>query len=115
GPDWQRYAQGGPGAGPGHAGDFRVHVDPGADLGDFSDFFRTVFGDLGARGQRRRAPSEAEDVLGGIFGRSRVRGMPAQDLLAPVEITLEEAAQGTRRTIELQREERWPTCGGTRQ
>src|SRR5919108_1117468 len=34
GPDWQRYAQGFPGgAGPGDLGDFRVHVEPGADGG----------------------------------------------------------------------------------
>src|SRR6185295_10640251 len=48
GPDWQRYAQqqpGGsqPGGGPG------FHVEYG-DAGDFSDFFRTIFGDMGARG-----------------------------------------------------------------
>src|SRR6185503_5091566 len=48
GPDWQRYAQqpGGsqPGGGPG------FHVEYGGDGGDFSDFFRTIFGDMGARG-----------------------------------------------------------------
>src|SRR5580765_2082869 len=39
GPDWQRQAQ--PGAGGG------AHVEYG-DLGDFSEFFRTIFGDLGS-------------------------------------------------------------------
>src|SRR5919108_6227663 len=52
GPDWQRYAQTGPGgAGP---GGFRVeHFEDG---GDFSDFFRTIFGDLGAHTTRRGGP-----------------------------------------------------------
>src|SRR5512134_3191197 len=48
GPDWQRYAQQAPGGHPGGG----VHVEHG-DAGDFSDFFRTIFGDLGgARGGR---------------------------------------------------------------
>src|SRR3989442_4894668 len=46
GSDWQRYAQPGPGA----PGGSRVQYggDLG-DLGDFSEFFRSVFGDLGGR------------------------------------------------------------------
>ena len=53
GPDWARYADAGAGGfgsqpgGPG--GGYRVHVDQSGDLGGFSDFFRTIFGDLGAR------------------------------------------------------------------
>src|SRR5215475_14831149 len=42
GPDWQRYAQAGPSGQPG--GGFRVEYDQDSD---FSDFFRTIFGDLG--------------------------------------------------------------------
>src|SRR3989454_5507605 len=45
GPDWQRYAQQAPNQ-PG--GGFRVEYQ-GGDVGDFSDFFRTIFGDLGGR------------------------------------------------------------------
>src|SRR5262244_4618938 len=50
GPDWQRYTQAPPG-GPG--GGFRVEYGGDAgNAGDFSDFFRTIFGDLGgARGE----------------------------------------------------------------
>src|SRR5215510_1252175 len=63
GPDWQRYAeQAPPGGGP---GGFRVeHFE---DAGDFSDFFRTIFGDLGGRGAagRQRGPGfRVEDLLG---------------------------------------------------
>src|SRR5919206_4885573 len=45
GPDWQRYAQQPPepGGGPQGSG---FHVEYG-DAGDFSDFFRTIFGDMG--------------------------------------------------------------------
>src|SRR5262245_43845760 len=46
GPDWQRFAQQTPGSAPG--GGFRVEYS-GGDAEDFSDFFRTIFGDLGAR------------------------------------------------------------------
>src|SRR4249919_668961 len=53
GPDWARYADAGAGyggqaGGPGPGG-YRVHVDQSGGLGDFSEFFRTIFGDLGAR------------------------------------------------------------------
>src|ERR1041384_8137910 len=49
GPDWQRQAQPGPGGAPGG-----VHVEYG-DLGDFSEFLRTIFGDAGVRGSGRGA------------------------------------------------------------
>src|SRR6266446_1243673 len=69
GPDWERYAQQAPGP-PG--GGYRVQYtgDPG-DVGDFSDFFRTIFGDLGARqggrgaGNNRAGGANLEDLLGG--------------------------------------------------
>jgi DnaJ-class molecular chaperone len=113
GPDWQRYAADGPGpGGPGDTGGYRVHVEHG-DLGEFSDFFRTIFGDLG-RG--RAGGLDAEDLLGdALRGRGPRRARRGDDLQARVEISLEEAAQGARRTIEFQREEPCGTCGGTGQ
>src|SRR5881296_3424731 len=64
GPDWQRYAQTPPSGGP---GGFRVeHFEGG---GDFSDFFRTIFGDLGGSGGAR---------TGG--GRGRGPGFRVEDL-----------------------------------
>ena len=103
GPDWQRFGEGVPGGpgGPGthDVGGFRVHFGQGADVGDFSDFFRAVFGDLGARSGpfTDLEGSGAGDILGGRSARTR-RGQDAQ---ASVEITLDEAVQGTRRTIEV--------------
>jgi molecular chaperone DnaJ len=99
GPDWQRYAKAGPGSS-GAPGGFRVEYggDLG-DLGDFSEFFRTVFGDLGGR-------RSAED----LFGPRRPRR--GEDVQANVEVTLEEAFGGTRRTFALDLDEPCPTCQG---
>ncbi len=102
GPDWQRYAQ----AGAEPFEGFRVHFGgSGADLGNlggFSEFFRTIFGDLGVR------RTDLFDVLEG-FGARRGRG-PApearvrtrsQDVQAAIELSFEEAYHGARKTLEL--------------
>lgn len=109
GPDWQRYAQAPP---PGAQGP-GFHVEYG-DAGDFSDFFRTIFGDFtGPRGPRAgRTRVDLEDLLGGGFeGGRRGRGR-GQDVQASVEISLEEAFAGTRRSLALETEEPCPACRG---
>lgn len=82
--DWSQWVSGGfPGG---------TRVEFSGDLGDlfgggtggFSDFFSALFGDMGIRS-------------GGFGRRARTRG---QDMEQPVRITLEEAFQGTRRTLE---------------
>ena len=110
GPDWQRQAPPGAGATPG--GGFRVEY---GDAEDFSDFFRTIFGDLGARararGRRGPAPPDLEDRLGGgTGGRQGPRG---QDVQAGVTISLEEAFAGVRKSFAFDIEEACPTCRGT--
>jgi DnaJ-class molecular chaperone len=113
GPDWARYADAGAGGfggqpgGPG--GGYRVHVDQSGDLGGFSEFFRTIFGDLGAR-QGGFKGVEFEDR--GPF-RSGARGRRGGDLETEVEISLEEAEAGSRRTVEFQEQGVCGTCGGT--
>ena len=51
GPDWERYAQAGAGAGrspfEGRPGGQNVRFTQEGDAGGFSDFFRTIFSDLG--------------------------------------------------------------------
>jgi DnaJ-class molecular chaperone len=114
GADWARYADagaGGFGARPGGAGPggYRVHVDQSGDLGDFSEFFRTFFGDLGARESPFEGVEFEDRRPFGAGGRAR-RG---RDLETEVEITLEEAHAGTRRTVEFQQLEPCGTCRGS--
>ncbi len=110
GPDWQRYAQQPPGAQGGAPGGFRVeHFE---DAGEFSDFFRTIFGDLGARprgGRGRGAGVNVEDLFGGAAHGPRGRG---SDVQAAVEISLDEAFHGTRKSFTLEGQEPCPTCHG---
>ena len=110
GPDWQRYAQpGAPGAGQPGAGGFHVEYGEG---GDFSDFFRTIFGDMGARAGGGRGGYE--DIFGDAFQRSGPRGRRrGQDVQANVEISLEEAFNGARKTFALELEEPCGTCHGS--
>jgi molecular chaperone DnaJ len=109
GADWARYAEAGPGGSGVPPGGFRVHVDETGDLGNFSEFFRTFFGDLGAR----ETPFERiEFEEPGPFG-TRGRARRGQDVEAEVEITLEEAFAGTRRTVEFQQVELCATCRGS--
>lgn len=108
GPDWQRYTQQPAGGQP-----TGTRVEYG-DLGDFSEFFRTIFGDLGgSRGGRPAAGGrvEADDWLGG-FRAGGYRAARGQDVQANVTITLEEAHGGTRKSFDFEVEEPCPTCHG---
>ena len=113
GPDWQRYAKQGAGAQP---GGFRVEYGDGAD---FSDFFRTIFGDLGGArvtgraGRGARPRGGFEDVFGDVFERGSGRSGRGQDVQAGVEISLEEAFTGTRRKLALELEEPCGQCRGS--
>jgi DnaJ-class molecular chaperone len=124
GPDWERYAQAGAGAAAGGRspfegrpfGDQNVRFTQEGDLGGFSDFFRTIFGDLG--GFRRGEPGggatefDLSDLgdLGGGFGPGAGRG---SDVEAGIELTLEEAFQGTRKAVSIELDEPCPQCGGS--
>ena len=103
GPDWERYAQGGPshrGAGNGSGFTWSYGGAPGAspfgdDASGFSDFFRTVFGSgaagMGGFGQP------------GTGARRRAAQQPrAADMEYLTEVTLAEAYKGTERVLELQ-------------
>ena len=106
GPDWQRYTQAPPGGGPG--GGFRVEYGDLGGAGDFSDFFRTIFGDMTGRGGPRGEGVRLEDLFQG-GGRSASGG----DVQAGIEITLDEAFQGARKTFAMDLEEPCPTCHGS--
>jgi DnaJ-class molecular chaperone len=109
GPDWERFAEARTGSRSPFEGE-EVRFGAG-DLGGFSDFFRVVFGDLGARG-RTRGPRQAEpgDLdLGDLGELGRRRG---GDVEGKLEITLEEAFAGARRTVTLDADEPCRACGG---
>jgi molecular chaperone DnaJ len=106
GPDWQRYTQAPPAGPPG--GGFRVEYggDPG-NLGDFSEFFRSIFGDLGAHARRGSRS-------GGIRFDERFDRTPrGADVEAGVEISLDEAFHGARKTFAMDLEEPCAVCGGS--
>ena len=111
GPDWERYAHQPSGPGSQQGGGFTVEY---GDAGDFSEFFRSIFGDLGARtGTGARAGSGGfEDLLGGRFGRA-TRRRRGEDIQAGVEISLEEAFNGTRKSLALEVDEPCATCQGS--
>ena len=71
-----------------------THHFTGGDMGDMDSIFEELFGGARTRTSRRPTPR---------------RG---QDLESPVEVTLEEAYSGTRRTISLQFEEPCTACRG---
>jgi DnaJ-class molecular chaperone len=105
GPDWQRYTQAPPAGPPG--GGFRVEYggDPG-NLGDFSEFFRSIFGDLGAHARRGSRS-------GGIrFDEGFDRTPRGADVEAGVEISLDEAFHGARKTFAMDLEEPCAVCQG---
>jgi DnaJ-class molecular chaperone len=105
GPDWQRYAQ----APPGGSGSGGFRVEYGEDLGnlgDFSEFFRSIFGDLG--GQARRGAGPRGPRIEDRFEHAR-RG---EDVQASIEISLDEAFHGARKTFAMDLEEPCGTCQG---
>jgi curved DNA-binding protein len=110
GANWQQYervaqARGGAGFPPGFEGFHVEYEGPGAErFGGFSDFFKIFFGG-----------ADAESIFGGMGGgrpRSRSRARPAtgfgfeaekgRDVSAPLEISLEDAFQGSQQRLSLQ-------------
>jgi DnaJ-class molecular chaperone len=93
----------------------------GAPGGGYSETFTFDINDLlrqqGGRGGGSASGFDFSDVLGNLFrGGGRQRGpMRGQNVEYMTEISLEEAYNGTTRTVHLQREERCPTCGGAGQ
>ncbi|HNT04833.1 MAG TPA: J domain-containing protein [Anaerolineae bacterium] len=81
--DWSQWSTGQPGP-----GGVRVEYGNLDDMlgGDFSDFFRTIFGGMGGD-----EPSFARQA----------RGRRGQDYEHPVQITLDEAFSGTKRLLQL--------------
>ena len=105
GPDWERYAQAGPrnrSGGNGSGYTWSYSGTPGAnpfegDEGGFSDFFQSIFGNMGG----------FEAASGATRRRASRPPRPAQDMEMehPLEVTLAEAYKGAERVLELQGED----------
>jgi DnaJ-class molecular chaperone len=85
------------------------------DMGGFSDFFNMLFGQAAGRGRSRSsARSNLEDIFGpstGGFGRTASRAPEAQEV--PLELTIEEAALGTTRIFQFDKQVMCDACRGT--
>ncbi len=99
--DFSRY--GAPGGG-------RVYTGAAPGGEGFSDFFESLFGGMGVRGGVGRDPFGG---MGGIGGFGRQVPRRGEDFEHPIEVTLEEAFNGTSRRLQMQTEDNCPTCGGT--
>jgi DnaJ-class molecular chaperone len=114
GPDWERYAQAGARS-PFEGQEVRFGR---GDLGGFSDFFRTIFGDLaggrrpGGGGFTEFEFGELGDLGSGEWRPSGVAADKGSDVEAGIELTLEEAFHGVRKTISLDLDEPCGACGG---
>ena len=104
----------------------RQKYDQFGDQWQYADQFtrarqqQTPFWDVSQAGSGQRFHFEEadlgslfSDLFGGGAGTRRVRPRRGQDVEHPVEVTLEEAYQGTKRTIALQNEAPCSGCSGT--
>jgi curved DNA-binding protein len=92
GADWKRYEQAGGGAGgfdwsqyAQQGGRQHTHFEGDFGGGDFSDFFSSIFGDMGGGGRSQ--------------GRRSSMAFKGQDYTAELNLTLEEAFHGVQKTI----------------
>jgi len=115
GSDWNRYQQGGGAGGfdwsqyANQPGGVRVDFGQGGfdgfgqgGQGGFSDFFETLFGAMGSR----QTSGYGQRAAGG-------RTQKGQDYEQAIEISLEEAFNGTQRQMRLEMPQACPTCNGT--
>jgi DnaJ-class molecular chaperone len=116
GENWKAVKQGGGAPPPGWEGT-RTTGGPQSGGFDFSSFDFSDFGRGGGSGAGSVGFDIFEEMFsgaGGRGGRSRRRDR-GEDVEAQLEISLEEAHRGGRRTLQMQAAETCPTCNGTGQ
>ncbi|TMB95536.1 MAG: J domain-containing protein [Chloroflexi bacterium] len=98
GPDFARYANAGNGAPGGFQWSYTTNRPGDFGAGDFSDFFRTLFGDA----EGTSGTFTAEDLFGRAAnaGRRR-RAVAGQDIETETLLTLPEAFRGSEQQLEL--------------
>lgn len=89
------------GGGQGPFGGFEGFGQGGFNQGNMNDIFGDIFGDLFGGGGRTRG------------GARRSRGVPGADIKTEVDITFEEAARGTEKTITIPKSAACETCKGS--
>ena len=109
GENWRAVKAGAGAPPPGWEGAERATSGSGPRAGgfDFGDFDFGRFSTGGAGGF-----DIFEEMFGGARGRGPRRGR-GRDVEAELEVSLEEAHRGGRRTLQMQAAEICPTCGGT--
>ncbi len=88
------------------------------DFGDFSDFFNVFFKGSGGRGRTKGGGrSRVEDLFntgrGTAYASASSQNRAPQPQETPLELTLEEAAFGTQRILQTEREVLCDRCQGT--
>jgi DnaJ-class molecular chaperone len=114
GENWKAVKQGGGAPPPGWEGT-RTTGGPQSGGFDFSGFDFSDFGRGGGSGAGGVGFDIFEEMFsgaGGRGGRSRRRDR-GEDVEAQLELSLEEAHRGGRRTLQMQAAETCPTCNGT--
>ncbi|HEY0069691.1 MAG TPA: J domain-containing protein [Chloroflexia bacterium] len=104
--DFSKYAQGN-----GAPGGARFSTTFTGD-GDFSDFFEMLFGRSAGAG---RSAGSAGSTGGNAYytgGRERTIPRVGQNYEHDIEVTLEEAFNGSQRVLQMEVPETCPTCGG---
>ena len=118
GENWRAVKAGAGAPPPGWEGAQRSRAGAGGSRGgggfDFNDFDFSHFRSTGASSEGFDIFEELFGGRGGGFGRGRTtRSGRGRDIEAELEVSLEEAHRGGRRTLQMQVSETCPTCGGT--
>lgn len=103
------FEHGGPGGFGGPGSPFGGHGSPFGGFQDFSDIF-DIFG-----GKRRESSFKWEDIFEGVFdtGAGSANRRRGQDIAIDITISLEEAAQGAEKEINLYKSFVCPVCQGS--
>jgi len=82
------------------------------ESGDFSDFFRTFFGDL-LRGSRTRThTTRFRSQENDVWGKPPIGEIEREIQFHPIEISFLESVHGTRKNFRVEFEEKCPQCDG---
>jgi len=85
------------------------------ETGDFSDFFRTFFGDLLGGARPRSHTTRFRTNMKDLFGSPPTQEGEKEPKFHDIEVSFAESVNGTRRNLQVEYEEICPQCGGSAQ